>query len=39
MGLANGCPCTEMPYSISVPITLRTLMPRAYAPRGSLQWP
>src|SRR6476620_10749873 len=31
MGLARGCPCTEMPYSTSVPITRRTLMRRAYA--------
>ena len=26
IGLADGCPCTEMPYSTSVPITRRTLM-------------
>jgi len=39
MGLAWGWPCTEMPYSISVPITRRTVTVRAYAqqppgPRG-----
>ena len=26
IGLAAGWPCTEMPYSTSVPITRRTLM-------------
>ncbi len=31
IGLARGWPWTEMPYSISVPITRRTLMARAYA--------
>ncbi len=31
IGLAMGWPCTEMPYSTSVPITRRTLMERAYA--------
>ena len=31
IGLARGWPCTEMPYSTSVPMTRRTLMRRAYA--------
>ena len=31
IGLAVGWPCTEMPNSVSVPITRRTLMRRAYA--------
>src|SRR4029450_13470994 len=30
MALAAGCPGTEMPYSVSVPITRHTLMGRAY---------
>ena len=37
MGLARGCPCTEMPYSTSVPITRRTLMGRAYAVPGRVR--
>jgi hypothetical protein len=30
MALAAGCPGTEMPYSVSVPMTRHTLMGRAY---------
>jgi hypothetical protein len=30
--LADGCPGTEMPYSVSVPMTRRTVMPSEYPP-------
>src|SRR4051812_576610 len=32
MWLADGWPGTEMPYSVSVPITRRTVMPSEYPP-------
>ncbi len=32
IALAWGWPGTEMPYSVSMPITRRTVMGRAYAP-------
>src|SRR6478735_9143216 len=35
IGLADGCPCTEMPYSTSVPITRRTLI---RGPRRVVRW-
>lgn len=31
IGLAEGAPGTEMPYSVSMPMTRRTLMPEGYA--------
>jgi hypothetical protein len=30
MGLALGSPGTTIPYSVSIPITLRTVMARPY---------
>ena len=41
IGLAAGLPGTTMPYSVSIPITRRTVMRRPYFPRAQLPrvWP
>ena len=36
IALAPGCPGTEMPYSVSVPITRRTLMPSSLQGREGM---